>query len=237
MIIDPHIHLLPELGDGPADENEAAKMLVSLDTAGVSCAVAVTHLDLSSMQDHVLFPCRVHEAQRSLKSLQNKLKSRVKLVYSYEIDYEPELFRNFDMKAYRIPGTNLLPVNFPIGIFDEEDMRDFAYLIRRQHLRPLICQFERHILMPGNAKDKLLGINACEFLISSTSLIFRPVQDVLQRSAIDRRTFYLCTNAHNATTRAPLLSPEDMRLSGTFQNALYKKLLQANAALYRTIVR
>ena len=236
MIIDPHIHLLPGLGDGPVDEKEAAEMLVSLDKAGVSCAVAVTHLDLSRMQDHVLFPRRVHDAQRVLKSVQAALRSRVKLVYSFEIDYEPGLFRNYDMKLYRIPGTDLLPVNFPIGIFDEEDMKDFSYLIQRQHLRPLICHFERHILMPGNAKDKLLGIFGCEYLISSTSLIFRPIQDVLQRSAIDRRTFYLCSNGHNATTRAPLLSPEDMRLSGTFQNALYKKLLQANAALYRMIV-
>ena len=237
MIIDPHIHLLPGLGDGPADENEAAKMLISLANAGVSCAVAVTHLDLSRMQDHVLFPRRLHEAQRALKSVQKQLKSRVKLVYSYEIDYEPGLFRNFDMKAYRIPGTDLLPVNFPIGVFDEADMRDFTYLIQRQHLRPLICHFERHILMPGNSKEKLLGIYACEYLISSTSLIFRPIQDVLQRSAIDRRTFYLCTNAHNASSRAPIVTPEDMRLSGTFQLALYKKLLQSNAALYRSIVK
>lgn len=237
MIIDPHVHLLPGLGDGPTDVNEAAEMLVSLENSGVSCAVAVAHLDLSRMQDHVLFPRRVHEAQRALKSVQNKLKSHVKLVYSYEIDYEPGLFRNFDMKAYRIPGTDLLPVNFPIGVFDEADMRDFAYLIQRQHLRPLICHFERHILMPGNAKEKLLGIFACEYLISSTSLIFRPIQDVLQRSAIERRTFYLCTNAHNATSRAPIVTPEDMRLSGTFQLALYKKLLQSNAALYQKIVK
>ena len=69
MIIDPHIHLLPGLGDGPADENEAAEMLISLANAGVSCAVAVTHLDLSRMQDHVLFPRRLHEAQMALKSV------------------------------------------------------------------------------------------------------------------------------------------------------------------------
>lgn len=237
LIIDPHIHLLPGLGDGPADEKEAAEMLVSLDKAGVSAAVAVTHLDLSRMQDHVHFPLRVHEAQRAVLSAQKAVRSRLKLVYSYEIDYEPRLFRNYDMKQYRIPGTDLLPVNFPIGTFDEEDMRDFSYLIQRQHLRPLICHFERHILMPGNAKDKLLGIFACEYLISSTSLIFRPIQDVLQRSTIDRRTFYLCSNAHNATSRAPILTPEEMRLSGTFQLALYKKLLQANAALFHKIVR
>ena len=237
MIIDPHIHLLPGLGDGPEDENEAAKMLISLDRAGVSAAVCVTHLDLSRMQDHVFFPHRVHEAKRALERVKTERKSRVKLLYSYEIDYESGLFRSYDMRPYRIPGTDLLPVNFPIGNFDDQDMRDFSNLIHRQHLRPLICHFERHILMPGNAKEKLLGIYACEYLISSTSLLFRPINEVLQRSAIDQRTFYLCTNAHNATSRAPLLTPEEMRLSGSFQLALYRKLLQSNAALYRKIVK
>ena len=237
MIIDPHIHLLPGLGDGPADENEAQKMLVLLDNAGVSAAVCVTHLDLSRMRDHVLFPRRVHEAQNALKRVRTANKLRLKLLFSYEIDYEVGLFRNYDMREYRIPGTDLLPINFPIGNFDERDTLDFSYLIHRQHLRPLICHFERHILMPGNAKEKLLGIFACEYLISSTSLLFRPVDDVLRRSTLDQRTFYLCTNAHNATSRAPLLSPEDMRINGTFQLALYRKLLQSNAALFRKIVK
>ena len=237
MIIDPHIHLLPGLGDGPADDAEAEEMLLTLDRAGVACAVCVTHLDLSRMQDHVFFPRRLHDAKRALKRVQNKIRSRVKLVFSYEIDYEPGLFRSFDMKAYRIPGTDLLPVNFPIGVFDEADMLDFSYLIHRQHLRPLICHFERHILMPGNAKEKLLGIFACEYLISSTSLLFRPIQDVLQRSSLDKRTYYVCSNAHNATSRAPLLSADEMRLSGSFQLALLKKLQQANAKLYHGIVK
>lgn len=237
MIIDPHIHLLPGLGDGPADENETAKMLISLDRAGVSAAVSVTHIDLSRMQDHVFFPRRVHEAKRALERVKTALKSRIKLFYSFEIDYETGMFRGFDMREYRIPCTDLLPVNFPIGNFDEADMHDFSYLIHRQHLRPLICQFERHILMPGNAKEKLLGIFACEYLISSTSLLFRPIDEVLQRSTLDQRTFYLCTNAHNATSRTPLLTPDEMRLSGTFQLALYRKLLQSNASLYRKIVK
>ena len=237
MIIDPHIHLLPGLGDGPEDENETLKMLILLEKSDVSAAVAVTHIDLHKMQDHVFFPRRVHDGQRTIKRLLTSIRSRLKVLFSYEIDYEPGIFRNFDLREYAIPGTDLLPVNFPIGNFDDEDMLDFSYLIHRQHLRPLICHFERHILMPGNAKEKLLGIYACEYLISSTSLLFRPIDEVLQRSALDRRTFYLCTNAHNATSRAPLLSPEEMRISGSFQLALYRKLLQSNAALYRKIVK
>ena len=237
MIIDPHIHLLPGLGDGPNDEDEAAKMLVLLAAGGVSAAVCVTHLDLSRMQDHAVFPRRVHDAERALKSTQKSLKNPVKLAFSYEIDYEPGLFSSFDLRSYRIPGTDLLPVNFPLGIFDEKDMTEFSYLIHRQHLRPLICQFERHILMPGNAKEKLLGIHAAEFLISSTSLLFQPIRDVLQRSYVDQRIFYVCSNAHNATTRAPLLTAEDMRLSGTYQLALLKRLQNANATLYRKIIR
>ena len=237
MIIDPHIHLLPGLGDGPIDENEAAKMLAILDSAGVSCAVAVTHLDLSRMQDRAVFPARYHEAQRTLKRVQKALKSRVKLVFSYEIDYENGLFSNFDMRAYRIPGTNLLPVDFPIGNLSSDDMREFSYLIHRQHLRPLICQFERHILMPGNAKEKLLGMHAAEYLISSTSLLFRAVDDVIRQGSLDGRTFYLSSNGHNATSRPPLYTPEEMRLSGVYQHALYKKLLQSNAALYQKIVQ
>lgn len=237
MIIDPHIHLLPGLGDGPEDEFEAEKMLVSLENAGVTAAVAVTHLDLSRMQDHVVFPRRVHNAKRALKRLQTRLKSRVKLFFSYEIDYEIGLFRNFDMREYRIPGTDLLPVNFPLGNFDENDTLEFSYLIHRQHLRPLICHFERHILMPGSAKDKLLGIFACEYLVSSTSLLFRPVDDVIQRGSVNQRTFYICSNAHNAGSRPPLLTPEDMRISGAFQMSMYRNLLQANAALLCKIVR
>ena len=85
--------------------------------------------------------------------------------------------------------------------------------------------------------EKLLGVFSAEYLISSTSLLFRPVNDVLQRAALDQRTFYLATNAHNATTRAPLITPDEMRISGTFQLALYKRLLQSNAALYRRIVK
>ena len=237
MIIDPHIHLMPGLGDGPVDETEAGEMLKMLDLAGVSCAVSVTHLDLSRMQDRAVFPVRYHEAQRALKRVQKALKSRVKTVFSYEIDYEIGLFSQFDMRAYRIPGTDLLPVNFPIGNFGDEDSREFSYLIHRQHLRPLICQFERHILMPGNAKEKLLGIHAAEYLISSTSLLFRAVDDVIQRGALDQRTFYLSSNGHNSTSRRPLLTAEEMRLSGVYQNALYKKLLQSNAALYQKIIR
>ena len=237
MIIDPHIHLMPGLGDGPSDENEAGEMLTALDSAGVSCAVAVTHLDLSRMQDHVIFPARYHESQRALKLVQKRLHSRVKLVFSFEVDYEVGMFSSFDMHAYRIPGTDLLPINFPIGNLYDEDVRDFSNLIHRQHLRPLICQFERHILMPGNAKDKLLGMYSAEYLISSTSLLFREVDDVLQKSVIDKRTFYLSTNAHNATSRRPLLTEEEMRLSGSYQTALYRRLLQANAALYQKVLR
>ena len=237
MIIDPHIHLLPKLGDGPADDAEAEKMLVFLQKAGVASAICVTHLDRTRMQDRVFFPRRVRDAQCALKRIQNKIHSHIHLFYSYEVDYEPGIFSNFDMSAYRIPGTDLLPVNFPIGVFDDRDMIEFLYLIHRQHLRPLICHFERHILMPSNAKEKLLGIFACEYLITSTSLLFRPIQDVLQRSTLDKRTYYVCSNAHNATTRAPLLTEEEMRLSGMFQHALLKKLLQSNTQLYRKLIR
>ena len=235
MIIDPHIHLLPWLGDGPADEAEAEKMLTLLANAGVSAAIAVTHLDLARMQDHAVFPRRVHEAKRILQSVQTRIKSRIKLLFSYEIDYEPNLFRSYDMRAYRIPGTDLLPVNFPIGVFDEADTSDFSYLIHKQHIRPLICQMERHILMPGNAAEKLLGIHTAEYLISSTSLLFRPIQDFLQRASVEQRSVYLCSNGHNASSRAPILTAEDMRISGPFQNALLNRLLQANAALYRKL--
>lgn len=235
MIIDPHIHLLPGFGDGPVDDNEAGKMLTALEKAGVAAAIAVTHIDLSRMQDHVVFPRRLHEAKRILQSVQTGIKSRLNLLFSYEVDYEPNLFRNYDMRAYRIPGTDLLPVNFPIGNFDDADTLDFSYLIHKQHLRPLICQMERHILMPSNAMENLLGIHTAEYLISSTSLLFRPIQDFLQRASVEQRTVYLCSNAHNATSRAPILTAEEMRISGPYQNALLNRLLQSNAALYRKL--
>ena len=49
--------------------------------------------------------------------------------------------------------------------------------------------------------------------------------------------YYVCSNAHNATTRAPLLTEEEMRLSGMFQHALLKKLLQSNTVLYRKLIK
>ena len=228
---------MPGLGDGPFRSDESKNMLITLNEHGLQGAVAVTHLDYRRIDDPLFFKERYLSSKLALERVSREIKSKVRLFYSFEVDYEDHMFHEVDMHPYVIPGTDLVSVNIPLGDFTNEMVKDFSYLIHKQHLRPLFCNFERHILFPKLVLPRILSMSSASYLISASSLLLPETEKVLLPAMEAHKTFYFCTNAHDSENRPPLLTPEKMRIFSKGQFDILKKLESTNKNLYRRIIR
>lgn len=238
MPFDAHIHLFHGMDTGPKNIDETGRMLSIMHSRGITGAVAVAHLNL----DAVFLPAYLSDFKarsKELHALSAKMKNRIHFYYAFEMDYlHDHFFRENDMHPFVIPKTKFVMVDVPIGEFGNERMRDFAYLIQKQKLIPLICNIERHILFnEQNAADRLTGISNAYSLVSGSSLLYPAINRYLMQGYRSGKKFLICSNAHNDSSRSPMYLPDELNITNTFATIPYRILKEENDKFFSALPR
>ncbi len=209
MKADAHIHLLPGMDSGPVYDGVAAEMLLRLYEQRVRLLVATPHYfpDRESVAE---FLFRRRQAVWRLKHAFGPNYRYVHLVPSAEIMLMPGVSDVEGLPSLAIPGTNLLPVVFPIGSSIPDDlMHEVARIVQRLSLCPMFCHIERYLPFFGENFDAFLAMNHAAFVISPHALtlpdLARPVAKAVRSGA----RIFLGSNAHDLSLRPPTVEAEE----------------------------
>ena len=224
MRTDAHIHLLPGMDTGPREAWEAAAMFEVAFEEGVRSFVVTPHYfcDRESIPEFLL---RRRCAFRRLFDAVGQRLYRVLFLAAAEVMLLPGVSALSELPSLVIPGTDLLPVDFPLsdGISDDV-MRELAYIVQKRHLRPLFCHIERHydFFSPEKFEKQLLSFTHGAFCISAQAFPNHELSAALIRALNNGKQFFLCSNGHGLRSRRATLAPRDA-LSG-YSAFAYRKI-------------
>ena len=235
MQTDAHIHILPGMDSGPQDPCEAAAMFTAAYDAGIRTFVAAPHYycDRESIPEFLLHRRLAFER---LAEAVGKRIYRVLFLSTAEVMLMPGVASLTELPSLAIPGTNLLPVDFPPADHITDDvMRELAYIVQKRRLRPLFCHTERHFTFfsPERFENQLLSFTHGVFLLSARAFPEDMLAAFLIRAINNGKTFLLCSNAHGIQGRTPSLSPRE-DLSG-YSAFAYRKIAQDTDAFFAEV--
>ena len=225
LLTDTHIHILPGIDTGPIDATEAAAMFTSSYEAGVRTFVATPHYfcDRETISEFLLHR---RAAFRRLAETVGRRIYHVLFLASAEVMLMPGVSRIPDLPSLAIPGTNLLPVDFPLADRITDDvMRELAYIVQKRKLRPLFCHVERHFefFSPEKFENQLLAFTHGAFCISAQAFPNQELAAPIIRALNKEKLFFLCSNGHGVKSRPATLLPH-AEVSG-FSAFAYRRIL------------
>lgn len=237
MGTDAHIHILPGMDTGPREAWEAAAMFCASYEAGVRTFVATPHY-FSDRETIPQFLLRRRIAcDRLTKEIGQRL-YRVLLLSSAEVMLLPGVSQLSDLPLLTVPGTNLLPVDFPISDhIPDTVMRELANIVQKRHLRPLFCHIERHYCFfdPEMFEKQLLGFTHGAFCISAQGFPDDALSAMLIRALNNKKLFFLCSNGHGLRHRMASLLPRE-KLSG-YSAFVYRRIVADTDSFFTQLKR
>ena len=165
MLFDAYTQLIRVSTDGstPELDSDAFAYLDALSARHIRGALALTPYSPSSTHP-ILMEASILRNSGILREYIREAGYRIRLHFAPLILYSQGLFRDVDMHRYLIPKTNLLPVRFPNAPLRDDWIRDLSSLMHRQHITPILFNFEDLITFDG-------GFGA-ERLIKSSGMIY-----------------------------------------------------------------
>ena len=235
MKADAHIHLLPGMDSGPVYDGVAAEMLLRLYEARVRIFVATPHF-FSDRESVAEFLCRRRLALARLRAAFGKRYRNVHLLPSAEVMLMSGISTLEGLPSLAIPGTNLLPVVFPIGdALPAPLMREVAHLIHHRGLCPLFCHVERYLPFFGDDFDGFLAMNHAAFLISPHALTSASFAASVAKAVRHGARVFLGSNGHDLSLRPPSVEAE-VNYAGAAAYA-YRTVRRATDDFFTSLVR
>ncbi len=234
MYCDAHIHLLPRMDNGALDVSESLAMALKMIEHGTRQAIVAPHYD-SERESVADFLARRTRSLRTLTHANRRLfTSRLRLVCSAEVEVVPRFAHVPGLERLMIPHTSLLPVALPLGCFNKETEKEFAFLMHKRKIYPMICHLERYIVFYNEPDyQRLTSLPYAVYCLGVNALQRKSISDAAFKLARSGKTILLCSNAHDATDRAPV---SDTLLQSVFRMhgaSVYKTLaLQTTAFLH-----
>lgn len=230
-ITDIHVHILPGIDDGPESMQETQTLIKSLRDSGVHRAFCTSHYanphfdvtyeDLETAYNEVLH----HDNSRLLT-----------LSRGAEVRVSPSLID--DIKANRVPTlgeTRYVLVEFPGNDISNQNMA-FIYELKVRGYIPIMAHPERNLGV--QRQPQLINdlIEAGLFLQLTADCFLKPTNHQLTRDKLAWRILeqgqasLIASDAHNTTSRAPLLLQAYEAISAKFGEAMVSQLIEnANA--------
>jgi protein-tyrosine phosphatase len=222
-MIDIHCHLLPNVDDGPKNWDETLAMVAVGMEEGIETFVATPHItdDLNAERDRLL-RARFYELEERLDAEG----LHVEVVLGSEIFYQFGLEKIRELEAATFGGNGryfLLELN--LASFPPH-LEQTLCRLQAMGLSPILAHAERYAKFSGNMKRlRELVYGGVLVQVNSGSLtgrLGRPIQKVSHKLLAENLVHFVATDAHNITTRPPLMreaievvaqlkGPEDVR--------------------------
>ena len=203
-MVDIHCHILPALDDGAAEESVAKEMAAMAAADGITHIVATPHSNYRYQFDPEVNQRKRDELQAAIG---NSL--TILLGCDFHLSYENLEDVRKNPSRYTINGRQYLLVEFAdISIPPHMDQIFFDLLTRK--LVPIITHPERNPILSQNAAQIekwieagcLVQVTAGSFLGRLGKRAERSARELLRRDMVH----FIATDAHNTTSRPPLLS-------------------------------
>lgn len=237
MKTDAHIHLLPGMDTGPREAWEGAAMFCEAYENGVRAFVATPHYfcDRETIPE---FLVRRHSAFRRLADAVGRRVYRVLFLCSAEVMLMPGVSGLSELSSLTIPGTDLLPVDFPPSDRISDDvMRELAVIVQKRKLRPLFCHLERHYTFFSSEmfEKQLLGFTHGAFAVSADAFPNNELSAALIRPLNNGKLFFIASNGHGLRNRRATLAPHGV-LSG-YSAFAYRRIVADTDAFFLQLRR
>jgi protein-tyrosine phosphatase len=205
-MIDIHCHLLPNVDDGPKTWDDTLALVALGMEEGIETFVATPHIldGLNAERDRLL--------RARFSELEERLDAEglhVEVVLGSEIFYQFGLEKIRDLEAATFGGNGryfLMELN--LASFPPHLEQTLSRL-QTMGLSPILAHAERYVKFSGNLKrlreliyqGVLVQVNSG----SLTGRFGRRIQKVSHRLLAENLVHFVATDAHNITTRPPLL--------------------------------
>ena len=205
-MIDIHCHLLPGVDDGPKTWEETLAMVALGMEEGIESFVVTPHIldDLSAEKDRLL--------RAKFSELEERLDAkglRVEVVLGAEIFYQfgLENIRDLEVATFGGNGCYFL-LELPLTPFPPH-LEQVSFRLQTMKLCPILAHAERYAGYSGNMKrlrelvrrGMLVQINSG----SLTGRFGRRIRKMAHKLLTENLVHFVATDAHNTTTRPPLL--------------------------------
>ncbi len=230
MYCDPHIHLLPNIDNGPQTMEESLRMLAILKECKTHRAVLTPHFDPDS-ESITSFLGRRQIAERHFR--ESASLSRFRYLLSAEVAIVPGIAHDSKIEKLLIPHTRYLPISLPVGRLDTYIIRELAHMLHKRKIKPIICQTERHFLFYSKEDyERLITLPYTTFLFSAPSMADSKIFQEVLRLHVRGHEVMIGSNAHDACTRPPETENLLRAISAHHGERLYHSLcLHTNAVL------
>ena len=203
LYCDAHIHILPKMDNGPRDVYESLSMLSVIKTSHTKRLIATPHFD-PEIETCASFLRRRRESFEELKKASTNELKRLQLLLSAEVRLCKGVSRLPLLEKLAIPNTRLVPFELPLGGFDRQMMLEFAHMMQKRKIIPVICNTERYFIMyERDHYEKLRSLPHVVFQFGTTSFSDRNVFYEAVRLTNEGRTVLLGSNAHGLQRRPP----------------------------------
>jgi protein-tyrosine phosphatase len=225
-MVDIHCHILPELDDGPTEESVAHQMFTMAARDGIRDLVATPHANY-----HYNFDPAVNRAKRD--ALQQAMGStpQLHLGCDFHLSFENIADAKHNHTRYSINGTQYLLVEFADTNIPPHTEQIFFDMLSRGVV-PIITHPERNPILAGQP-DLLanwIGIG-CLVQVTAGSVTgrfgkraHRSTETMLRRNMVH----FIATDAHNLTTRPPVLSAAREAIARDVSDEVAEALSEAN---------
>ncbi|MBQ8351036.1 MAG: hypothetical protein IJY20_03195 [Clostridia bacterium] len=203
MYYDAHIHLLPNMDNGPCLD-AAVQMFRYLKHEDCRLAIATPHF-YADRETVDIFLRRRRESHQALRLALGDTFNRFRLFLSAEVLLLPGLGSVAQLQKLCIPGTPYLPIALPLGKFEDWMMREISALLHKRQLRLVICHLERYYFMYSAADfARLCGLPNTIFQVGANALIYSEIAQTVIKLSLAEKNVLLGSNAHNAIDRPPI---------------------------------
>ncbi len=236
MRCDFHIHLLPDIDNGPADIRGSLALLRRFYENGGRMAVLTPHFDA----ERESLPSFLQRRAESEAVLRNYLSDFPDFRYllSAEAACVRGISRLSNLDRLLIPGSRLLPLTLPIGSLDSATVKELAHLIQKRNIHPLICHTERYFLMYPEADFHRLTATLphAVYQFSTAALLLENLHPALRQMIREGRRLVLGSNAHNDEERSINGGKSSAGDKNSSFSALYDLLTQSTESLLSSLL-
>jgi protein-tyrosine phosphatase len=203
MYYDAHIHLLPGMDNGPCLET-AVEMFRILKQEKCRMAIATPHF-YADRETCTHFLRRRRESFLMLRNALGAEYKRFRLLVSAEVYLTPGLSSLPQLPKLCIPGTCYLPLELPLGKFEDWMMREISAILHKRQLHILICHLERyHFLYSPTDYKRLCGLPNTVYEVDANALMHTEISQDIIRMCLANKIVLLGSNAHNSLDRPPI---------------------------------
>ncbi|MBQ8175283.1 MAG: hypothetical protein IJ009_07790 [Clostridia bacterium] len=201
---DAHIHLLPHMDNGPRTIDESLSMLEILQRVRTRKLILTSHFDMRS-ETCAHFISRRKESFTKLRNQAGPLIRHMKMLLSAEVYLTQGVSRLPLLERLCISHTRCLPLELPLAGFDRHMMAEFAHLLHKRKIIPIISATERYFLMYSQRDyETLSGLPNVVYQFTANALQNKDILYEAIRLLHTGHSVILGSNAHGYDHRMPV---------------------------------